>query len=199
VKGTLIGYSCAEDLAKEFELDINKVDFSEPFLTDALLALAVSKILFDEVDYELINSFIVGEHRVEKVHDKKGRVWINDSKATNLDAVLAAVSGLKDKEILLILGGDDKGADLTPLFENLPKSTTLFTIGANEQKLLNLANSHDIKAIECGDIKNAVKNISQLYTKQNQVAMLSPASASFDQFKSYADRGNQFKELIKEI
>ena len=197
--GTLIGYESAKDLAKEFDIDIEKINFSEPFLTDALLALAVTKILFDEVDYEKINSFVVGEHRVEKLFDKEGRLWINDSKATNLDAVLAAVSGLKDKEIFLILGGDDKGADLKPLFKNLPKNITLFTIGTNEEKLLTLASVHEIKAVKCGDLKTAVKNISKVFTKQNQVALLSPAAASFDQFKSYADRGEKFKEMVKAI
>ncbi len=194
--GFLIGYECAEDLAREFDIEIEKIEFSEPFLTDALLALAVSKILFDEVDYELINSFSIGEHRVERVKDSKGRVWINDSKATNLDATLAAVKGLRDKEIFLILGGDDKGADLKPLFENLPKNISIFTIGANEDKLNSLALSYDIKSTPCQNLQNAVEEISKIFTDKNQVALLSPAAASFDQFKSYADRGNQFKELV---
>ncbi len=194
--GFLIGYECAEDLAREFDIEIEKIEFSEPFLTDALLALAVSKILFDEVDYELINSFSIGEHRVERVKDSKGRVWINDSKATNLDATLAAVKGLRDKEIFLILGGDDKGADLKPLFENLPKNVSIFTIGANEDKLNSLALSYDIKSTSCQNLQNAVEEISKIFTDKNQVALLSPAAASFDQFKSYADRGNQFKELV---
>ncbi len=197
--GFLIGYENAEDLAKEFDIELDKIKFSDPFLTDASLASAVTKILFDEVDYEKINSFSIGEHRVEKVKDKKGRVWINDSKATNLDATLAAVKGLKDKEIFLILGGDDKGADLKPLFENLPKNVSIFTIGVNEEKLNNLASSHDIKSTPCQNLQNAVKTISKIFTNNNQVALLSPAAASFDQFKSYADRGNKFKEFVEKI
>jgi len=197
--GCLIGYDSAKDLAREFDIDIKKLEFSEPFLTDALLALAVTKILYDEVDYEKINSFKVGEHRVEKVYDSKKRVWINDSKATNLDATLAAVKGLKDKEIFLILGGDDKGADLEPLFKDLPKSVKIFTIGANEQKLISLAKEYGFNYQACGDLKMAVDSISKIYDKQNQVALLSPAAASFDQFKSYADRGNQFKEMVSKL
>ena len=197
--GFLIGYETVEDLAREFDIELEKIEFSEPFLSDALLALAVTKILFDEVDYEKINSFSIGEHRVEKVKDSKGRVWINDSKATNLDATLAAVRGLKDKEIFLILGGDDKGADLNPLFESLPKNLSIFTIGSNEEKLNTLASSHDINSTPCQNLQNAINTISKIFTKQNQVALLSPAAASFDQFKSYADRGNQFKEFVRKI
>ncbi len=197
--GFLIGYRSAEDLAKEFDIDIKKVDFVEPFLTDALLALATTKILFDEVDYEKINSFCIGEHRVEKVFDTKNRLWINDSKATNLDATLAAIKGLKDKDIFLILGGDDKGANLKPLFENLPKNVSIFTIGENEEKLNKLAFSYDINSTPCQNLQNAINTISKIFTKQNQVALLSPAAASFDQFKSYADRGNQFKKMVEKI
>ncbi len=198
--GYLIGYDSAKDLAKEFDLDLKKIEFSEPFLTDALLALAVSKILFDEVDYKKITSFSIGEHRVERVKDKNKRVWINDSKATNLDATLAAVKGLKDKDIFLILGGDDKGADLKPLFENLPKNVVkIFTIGANEKKLVKLSEDFGFDVIPCQNLQNAVKNISKVFTKENQVALLSPAAASFDQFKSYAHRGEEFKKMVKEL
>jgi len=197
--GYLIGYDSVEDLAQEFDIELQKINFSEPFLTDAALALAVTKILFDEIDYEKINSFVVGEHRVEKVLDKKKRIWINDSKATNLDATLAAVKGQKDKEIFLILGGDDKGADLEPLFKNLSNNVTVFTIGSNEDKLISLAKKYDIEFKKCGDLKTAVENISKIYTKEDQVALLSPAAASFDQFRSYAHRGEEFKEFVTKL
>ena len=81
------------------------------------MALVVSKVLFDEADYSLINMFTLDEHRQEEVVDSQNRLWINDSKATNLDATIQAVKGYSDKHIHLILGGDDKGVDLTPLFE----------------------------------------------------------------------------------
>ena len=198
--GYLIGYENAEDLAKKFDINISKLKFDEPFLTDALLALAITKILFDEIDYDKINSFQIGKHRVEKVTDSKGRVWINDSKATNIDATLAAIKGLKNKEIFLILGGDDKGADLNPLFENLPKNIFIFTIGSNENKLNKLAKLHDIKVTPCHNLQNAINTISKIYhDKEKQIALLSPAAASFDQFKSYADRGNQFINMVAKL
>jgi UDP-N-acetylmuramoylalanine--D-glutamate ligase len=198
--GYLIGYDSVKDLAKEFDIDIKKINFSEPFLTDALLALAVTRILYDDVDYEKINSFIVGKHRMEKICDSKNRLWINDSKATNLDATLAAVNAFEGKEIFLILGGDDKGANLEPLFKSLKdKNITVFTIGANENKLLDLAKRYGVKSQANGNLKTAVENISKVFAKEGQVALLSPSAASFDQFKSYADRGEQFKELVAKL
>lgn len=195
--GYLIGYEDTKDLAKKFGIEIEKINFYEPFLLDALLALSVTKILFDEVDYDKINSFTIGEHRVERVKDAKGRIWINDSKATNLDATLAAIKGLGNKDIFLILGGDDKGADLKPLFENLPKNVSIFTIGSNEKKLNNLAKIYNIKSTSCKNLQNAIDTIAKIYqNKDEQIAILSPAAASFDQFKSYADRGRHFKQMI---
>ncbi|HIO90497.1 MAG TPA: UDP-N-acetylmuramoyl-L-alanine--D-glutamate ligase [Campylobacterales bacterium] len=194
---TKVLYENSQDLAKYFDIDIKKVRFSEPFLTDALLALASSKILFDEVDYKKINSFIVGEHRVEKFKDRQKRTWINDSKATNSDATLAALNGLKEKEVFLILGGDDKGADLEPLFQKLTLNIKIFTIGTNSQKLGLLAKKYNIRCLSCENIENAIKQISiEFLSCQNQVALLSPAAASFDQFKSYAHRGDEFKRIV---
>ena len=79
------------------------------------------------------------------------------------------------------------------------KDITVFTIGANENKLLDLAKRHGIKSQANGNLKTAVENISKVFTKEDQVALLSPAAASFDQFKSYADRGKQFKELVAKL
>jgi UDP-N-acetylmuramoylalanine--D-glutamate ligase len=95
-------YEDAKDLAEYFDFDIEKIDFKEPFLTDALLAMATKKILFDITDYETINAFEIGAHRVEAFKDAKNRLWVNDSKATNADATIAALSSYHDKKIYLI-------------------------------------------------------------------------------------------------
>lgn len=194
---TKVLYENSSDLSKYFDINTNKLNFSEPFLTDALLALSCSKILFDEVDYDKINSFVVGAHRVEKFSDKQNRTWINDSKATNLDATIAALNGLKEKEVFLILGGDDKGADLEPLFQKLAENVKIFSIGTNSKKLIDLAKKYNIKHLSCENIENAIKQISQEFiSSKNQVALLSPAAASFDQFDSYTHRGDEFKRIV---
>ncbi|UPT77339.1 UDP-N-acetylmuramoyl-L-alanine--D-glutamate ligase [Sulfurovum sp. XGS-02] len=182
-----------------FGLDSSQLRFKGAFLQDALLALAVTKVLFDEADYDLMNAFVLDAHRQEEFKDDQGRLWVNDSKATNLDATIQAVKGYADKHIHLILGGDDKGVDLTPLFEVMaPLNLTLYTIGANSDKLLVLAKRYHVNAVESQTIDNAVKQIDKVHT-QESVALLSPAAASFDQFNSYKHRGETFIELVKNL
>ncbi len=189
-------YKNSDDLAKEFNIDKSKIKFKEPFLLDALLAMATQKILFDEIDYEKINSFIIDKHKVEEVYDSFKRLWINDSKATNIDATINAIGAYKEQEIFLILGGDDKGANLEPLFEYIkPLNIEVFAIGTNVHRVLNFCKQYNIKATACEFLEKAVEKIAVKH-HENAVAMLSPAAASLDQFTSYAHRGNLFKELV---
>ncbi len=159
----------------------------------------MTRVLFDEADYALMNAFMLDAHRQEEFKDAQGRLWVNDSKATNLDATIQALKGYADKHIHLILGGDDKGVDLTPLFESMKSlNLTLYTIGANNDKLLALAKPYHINAVESETIQNAVKEIDEVHT-QDSVALLSPAAASLDQFKSYKHRGEIFMECVKNL
>ena len=192
-------YDNNEFLENYFDLDSTKLNFKGAFLQDALLALAVTKVLFDEVDYELMNSFKRDAHRQEEITDKKDRLWVNDSKATNVDASIQAIKTYDDKKIHLILGGDDKEADLNPLFDEIKKSDIIiYAIGKNSLKLLDLAKKYNIKAIESITLQNAIVQIDKTHTKSS-IALLSPASASFDQFKSYKDRGEQFMDRVLNI
>ncbi|WP_428025773.1 UDP-N-acetylmuramoyl-L-alanine--D-glutamate ligase [Arcobacter sp.] len=192
----IITYKNSDCLCKEFGIDKEKIKFKEPFLLDSLLALASSKIIFNEIDYELINSFVIDAHKVEEFYDKKNRLWIDDSKATNVDATINALKPYKDKKINLILGGDDKGANLKPLFEDLVNyDITIFAIGSNEEKIIQLSKEFGIESFSLKFLKNAVEKIDELYTP-NSVGMLSPAAASLDQFTSYKHRGDEFKKLI---
>lgn len=195
----VVEYDSNAFVAEYFKLDSTQLRFKAAFLQDALLALAVTKVLFDEADYALMNTFTLDAHRQEELKDAQGRLWVNDSKATNLDATVQAVKGYADKHIHLILGGDDKGVDLTPLFESMKsRNLTLYTIGANSDRILTLSKTYNINAIESQTIQNAVKQIDEVHT-QESVALLSPAAASFDQFKSYKHRGETFMELVKEL
>ncbi len=199
-KAMKITYQNAQDLAEYFQFDIEKITFHEPFLTDALLAMATKKILFDESDYETINQFEIGAHRMQKIYDHKNRLWINDSKATNPDATIAALSSYHDKKIYLILGGDDKGADLSSLFEVLQSlDVEIFAIGSNTEKLLENTHAIGKVAYRCEVLDDAVIMIDSLYHDKNAVAMLSPAAASLDQFPSYAKRGEDFITFIKAL
>lgn len=195
----VVEYDSNAFIAEYFKLDSSQLRFKAAFLQDALLALAVTKVLFDEADYALMNTFTLDAHRQEEMIDAKGRLWVNDSKATNLDATIQAVKGYADRHIHLILGGDDKGIDLTPLFEDMQSlSLTLYTIGANNQKLLTLAKTYHIDTIESQTIEKAVEEIDAVHTDKS-VALLSPAAASFDQFNSYKHRGETFMKLVKKL
>jgi len=197
--GFKIPYTAYTDLADYFGIDENKLNFEGAFLLDAILALSVSKILFDEIDYDKINSFKLDPHRQEKIIDSKGRLWINDSKATNIDATIQALVPYRDKKILLILGGDDKGVDLTPLFYALKSyNVTIFAIGKNCENITDLSNRYNIECCIEKTVNNAITTINKLLDK-NSVALLSPAAASLDQFSSYVERGNIFKELIRSL
>ena len=195
----VISYECENDLASHFDIDTKKVNFKGAFLADALLAMAVDKILFDRVDYEKINSFVLDPHRQEELKDSKNRLWVNDTKATNIDATIAALDRYKESHVHLILGGDDKGVDLNELFKYLQNcSVKIYNIGSNKDKLSNLAKEYNISFELCKNLADAISKIDK-DLKENEVALLSPAAASLDEFSSYAQRGDEFKEAVLNI
>ena len=196
--GYSVYYDNTGDIARYFGIDETKIAFKGGFLLDALMALVTSKVLYDRLDYDKINAFTLDAHRQERVFDRHGRVWINDSKATNVEATLAALQSFAGVKLHLILGGEDKGADLTPLFAALPKSCEIYAIGKNAQKIEEFCVSFDIACHRVQTVHKAIAAIDAVM-QQDDVALLSPAAASFDQFASYEDRGQQFKNAIRKI
>lgn len=191
----VITYENEYDLADQMGIDIAKISFKTPFLLDAVLAMSAQKILLDTVDYDLINTFKIDHYKIEEFRDRQGRLWVDDSKGTNVDATIEALKRYKDDEILIVLGGDDKGVDLQELFDFMkPLHVTVFAIGSNTERLATFAQKEGIKLYKCFVIEEAMKHIHAVHTAQS-VALLSPAAASLDQFKSYAHRGDRFKEL----
>lgn len=197
-QGNVIFYENSQDLAKELGIPRGKLVFKEPFLLDGLLALLASKILFGKIDTLLLNTFKIGKHRIEEFEDNLHRLWVDDSKGTNVDATLEAIKSYKDKKIFLILGGDDKGAAQEPIFDLIRSlDIEVFAIGSNQQKLFDLGEKYEVKIQMCHNLKNAVSCIKPLL-KVGDVALLSPAAASLDQFSSYKQRGELFKQYALE-
>ena len=195
----LITYKDENSLAEYFGIDVNKVSFKGAFLADALLAMAVDKILFDKVDYEKINSFVLDPHRQEELRDAKNRLWVNDTKATNIDASIAALKRYKESHIHLILGGDDKGVDLNELFEYLVNiDVSIYNIGSNKEKLSGLAKEYKISSMLCLNLADAISKIDK-NLGEDEIALLSPAASSLDEFSSYAQRGDEFKAIVQNI
>ena len=192
----VIKYRNSDDLCEHLNINKSEIKFKEPFLLDAILAMATKKIIFDEINYELINKFVIDKHKVEEFRDNKNRLWIDDSKATNVDATINAIVPYNDKNIHIILGGDDKGANLIPLFENIKDlDIYVYAIGSNTEKIVKYCKEYNISVENCSYLNIAVSKID-LVLEENSVAMLSPAAASLDQFKSYAHRGDEFKNLV---
>ncbi len=190
-----IYYNDSKDIIDYFDFKENY--FREPFLLDEVLAKAVYKILY--LKEGSLEEFKIDPHKIEEFKDKKGRVWIDDSKATNIDATIQALKGFKDKKIYLILGGDTKGQKLLPLFEELKNyNIELFLIGKDMEKFAKLAKEYNLRYDICEKLDKSVEMIDKKI-KENEVAILSPASASLDQFKNYRERGEKFKKLVESL
>ena len=186
-----ITYKNSDDLIEYFEF--KDIIFDEPFRLDEVLAKAVYKILYFKE--KSLKNFKIDSHKIEEFFDKKSRLWVDDSKATNIDATIQALKKYKNKNIYLILGGDSKGQNLKPLFKELQSyKIELFLIGKDTPLFEEFAKQYNIKYQNCEILENAVKNIDKIFN--DGVAILSPASASLDQFKSYKERGEIFKSLI---
>lgn len=199
-KACCLFYKDENDLAKICEISPKNVNFQAPFLMDALMALCIAKILTNKADIALLNDFQIEPNKLEVVKDAFDRTWINDTKATNIDAAIWAFKRYKDVKIHAIIGGDDKGVDLSEIFEMLPHlNAEIYAIGSNTDKIMLLCEKFGLKAHKCDILYNAVNEISAVLKKDGEIALLSPACASLDQFSSYAQRGDKFKEFIKNL
>ena len=182
-----------------FDLDASRLRYRAGFLQDALLALAVTRTLFDEADYERLNAFALDRHRQEEATDTLGRLWVNDSKATNLDASLQALEAYRDRKIHLIAGGDDKGVDMEPLLVRLSElDAELYAIGSNARRLTELARKHEVPVHTFTHLREAQQAVAERL-RPGEVALLSPAASSLDQFPSYAKRGEDFLRFVEDL
>jgi UDP-N-acetylmuramoylalanine--D-glutamate ligase len=147
---------------------------------------------------EAVQSFESLEHRMEYVSTVRGVEFINDSKATNVNSTWYALESMQ-KPVILILGGIDKGNDYS-LIRDLVKEKVkaIVCMGADNRKI-HEAFQNDVSVIvNTSSATEAVKSSFHLADK-GDVVLLSPACASFDLFKNYEDRGNQFKEAVRDL
>jgi len=140
------------------------------------------------------------EHRLEKVCTVRGVQYINDSKATNVDACWYALESMKTK-VVLILGGKDKGNDYEPIKPLIrEKCTALVFLGADNTKLHE--NFDDMQSFltirDTSSMKECMEACYEL-AKPGETVLLSPCCASFDLFKNMEDRGEQFKEIARNL
>ena len=138
------------------------------------------------------------EHRLEKVCRVRGVEYINDSKATNVDACWYALEAMRNKTILII-GGKDKGNDYSPLIPLIKeKCAALVYLGADNKKLHDNFDTLGIPVRDTHSMKECVEACYSL-AEPGMTVLLSPCCASFDLFKNMEDRGEQFKELARSL
>ena len=137
------------------------------------------------------------EHRLEKVTTVRGVHYVNDSKATNVDACWYALDSMKTK-VVLIVGGKDKGNDYSTIAQLVKeKCSALVYLGVDNTKLHAAFDNLGIPTADTHSMKDCVEACRKL-AKKGDVVLLSPCCASFDLFKNMEDRGEQFKTLAKQ-
>ena len=142
------------------------------------------------------------EHRIETAREFRGVTFVNDSKGTNVDSTLKAVQSFS-RPLWLILGGQDKGGSYRPLRDEILKRNRgggvkgAFLIGEAAPKIYE-ALKGTCELVFCQTLERAV-NQSAARAARGDVVLLSPACASFDQFKNFEDRGSRFKQLVAEL
>jgi len=143
-------------------------------------------------------SFEAVEHRLEQVKNIEGISFINDSKATNVNATFHALDSMR-KTTVWIVGGVDKGNDYSDLIPFVrEKIRAIVCLGTNNAKLMQVFENETNVITETFSMKEAVNTAYTLARKGDNV-LLSPACASFDLFESYEDRGTQFKEEVNRL
>ncbi|MEW5289678.1 UDP-N-acetylmuramoyl-L-alanine--D-glutamate ligase [Erwinia papayae] len=167
--------------------------------TNALAALALADAvgLPRTSSLKALTTFTGLAHRFQLAHENNGVRWINDSKATNVGSTEAALSGLQLSGTLwLLLGGDGKSADFTPLSQYVQaENVQLYCFGRDGAELAELSPQ---KAVQTETMAEAMAQIAAK-VQPGDIVLLSPACASLDQFKNFEQRGDVFTQLAKEL
>jgi UDP-N-acetylmuramoylalanine--D-glutamate ligase len=137
------------------------------------------------------------EHRLEFVRDKDGVTYINDSKGTNVGAVMKSVEGFS-RPVILIAGGLDKGSDFSPLAGLVKERVKLLILIGRAADKMAKELGGSTETVLAKTLRDAVQLAAKRATR-GDVVLLSPACASFDMFKDFEDRGRQFKEAVKNL
>lgn len=207
------GFIVDEEIIKECEDKVRKhiLNTNEVILRgnhnfqNIATALATTKNLVDtDIAVQAIKEFKPVEHRIEFIREIDGVKWYNDSASSSPTRTLSGINAFKEN-IVLIAGGYDKNLDYEPLAKPvLDKVSTLILIGQTAEKIFDaVKNEADkqnkkIDIYMCDSLEQTI-DIAKKTSKKGDVVLFSPASASFDMFKNFADRGEKFKNLVNNI
>ncbi|MCT8988039.1 UDP-N-acetylmuramoyl-L-alanine--D-glutamate ligase [Shewanella phaeophyticola] len=162
----------------------------------AAMALAYACGVDKESMVDVATHFVGLSHRCELVGVKQGVSYINDSKATNVGATVAALEGLSSHlgDLYLIAGGDGKGSDFSPLAAPLENITQLITLSRDDPKIAKLKEG----SLTVSNMAEAVAKAAEL-ASSGDIVLLSPACASLDMYKNFMARGDDFKQCVESI
>jgi UDP-N-acetylmuramoylalanine--D-glutamate ligase len=160
----------------------------------AALALGVSIGLNEQAMCNALRTFKGLDHRMQRVAEIRGVTWINDSKATNIGACVAALQGYQRK-VILIAGGDAKGADMNELMPAIKEKAKTVVLMGKDARLIEQALNGSVPVYAAENMAQAVQ-ISASLARAGDSVLLSPACASLDQYKNYQDRGEQFAKAV---
>ncbi len=187
--------------SEEYTMFVNELSLQGKHnIYNSMAAAITGKVLkiSNNVLRESLSSFKGVEHRLENVLKVKNVLYINDSKATNVNSTWYALESMKTN-IVWIAGGKDKGNDYTPLYDLVKdKVRVLICMGVNNTRLHEEFGEMVDEIYDAGSAKEAVE-IAYRCAKSGESVLLSPACASFDLFRNYEDRGKQFKEAVASL
>ena len=149
-----------------------------------------------------IKAFAGVEHRLEFIREIDGVKWYNESVSSSPTRTIAGLNSYTE-DIVLIAGGYDKNLDYTPIAKPILEHVSkLILFGATSKKIYDAVTkaqtNEKIEIYRENSLKDVVNRANEVATK-GEIVLFSPASASFDMFKNFADRGLQFKELVKKL
>jgi UDP-N-acetylmuramoylalanine--D-glutamate ligase len=165
----------------------------------AAYAMAVGLGIDEHVIQRVLKTFKALPHRCVEVRDHGGVVWIDDSKATNVGAAIAAIKGLAaNRNIVLIAGGQGKGQDFAPLGDAMIGNIHgLILIGEAAAQLARIAPA-DVQPIFAVSMQAAVEVAAEI-ARSGDIVLLSPACASMDMFNNYMARGDAFAAAVEAL
>ena len=207
------GYIVDEDVIKECDDKVRKhilntedviLRGNHNYQNIATAISATASLVDIETAIKAIKEFKPVEHRIEFVKEIDGVKWYNDSASSSPSRTLSGLNAFKEK-IVLIAGGYDKNLDYTPLAKPIiDKVRTLILIGQTAGKIYDVVKEElekEHKSLDiymCETLEETIP-IARKNAKSGDIVLFSPASASFDMFKNFADRGNQFKDLVNHL
>jgi UDP-N-acetylmuramoylalanine--D-glutamate ligase len=169
-------------------------------MKNAMAATSVAKLMQirKATIRESLSSFQGVEHRLEKVLKIQNVQYINDSKATNVNATFFALDSM-NMPTVWIVGGVDKGNDYNELMSLVrEKVKAIVCLGVDNKKIIDVFGNVVDVVLEVTNMDDAVR-MAQRLTEKGDTVLLSPACASFDLFENYEDRGNQFKQAVHNL